>query len=258
MKPHVDEQNSLQKFSADYFSGALAEQKRLVLIASNVEDTDKLKSAIKPFGDMGAPIASAMYNYEGSLLDLKSQVNDLVASNGVFKTVALVGHGGVDNKWHLTSSHGVDLDTGVPDEGIDDCLRSLTNAASVRLDMMACDLGASAKVMEYFGQMEKDTQTNISASLDITGNAGNWILETDGINLIDEYFDASKICHWEHALRKKKRRRRKKGKKRSAAVRARRRKRRIRRLRQRALKAERLCNQMKIQRLEERLHALEC
>lgn len=258
LKPHVDaEQNTLQKFSADYFSGALAEQKRLVLIASNVENHDKLKSAIKPFGDMGAPIASAMYNYEGSLLDLKSQVNDLVASNGVFKTVALVGHGGVDKKWLLTSSHGVDLDTGVPDEGVDDCLRALTNAASVRLDMMACDLGASAKVMEYFGQIEKDTQTNISASMDITGNRGNWILETDGINLIDEYFDASKICGWEHALKRRKKRRCRKRKRRTAARRQRRRRRRIARLRRRALKAERQRNQMKIARLEERVRALE-
>jgi hypothetical protein len=197
-KPFVcDQGETLSRFSADYFSGALAQKKRLVLIASNVENAETLQGAVRPFGDMGAPIVTATYNYEATPLELKAQVESLVKTHGTFKTIALCGHNTGecgDGKWHVTASHGVCLETGEIDAGVEDSLRSLTNAAQIRLDILACSLASTAKGQALLDRLEKETQTNIASSSDITGNpesGGNWVLETDGINLVDVYFDAA-------------------------------------------------------------------
>ena len=52
---------------------------------------------------------------------------------------------------------------------------------------------------------EEELSTNFAAPIDVTGNAeqgGNWVLETDGIDLCYVYFDICKISEWQIILGK--------------------------------------------------------
>merc|ERR1719160_1619809 len=115
MKPR-----DIHRFCTDYFSGILAKQKRLVLISSDAGDVNALKAAVRPTGDMGAPIVSAVWDFEGSIDTLTDLVRSLVQEHGTFKTVAVYCHGAsgeffeedVSEKWWmLTSSAGVEINS---------------------------------------------------------------------------------------------------------------------------------------------------
>merc|ERR1711862_925447 len=85
---------------------------------------------------------------------------------------------------------------GESDTGAEDILQVLADATSVRLDLLACDLVASKVGLEWINEWEKKTGKNVAASRDVTGNAdagGNWVLETDGINVSEVYFKQDAI-----------------------------------------------------------------
>lgn len=244
-------------FAADYFSGALAEQKRLVLVSSDVGEVDLLTKAVKPMGNMGAQIVTAVWPFEACPEDLLQLVADLVAKHGTFKTIAMCCHDGggseeievseekqkhwekvqweaagkpvkengemdwdsvakfmdkngavrsdIPDKWYILESHGVDLAEGIEDPGVEAVIKALAEAASVRVDILACSLASTDKGRAKLQAWEKETNTNFAASTDITGNAeqgGNWVLETDGIDLCDVYFDATKLQNWQVTLGK--------------------------------------------------------
>eukprot|EP00747_Dinoflagellata_sp_TGD_P137217 gnl/TRDRNA2_/TRDRNA2_175651_c2_seq2.p1 gnl/TRDRNA2_/TRDRNA2_175651_c2~~gnl/TRDRNA2_/TRDRNA2_175651_c2_seq2.p1 ORF type:complete len:316 (+),score=59.08 gnl/TRDRNA2_/TRDRNA2_175651_c2_seq2:1-948(+) len=214
------------RFASEYFSGALVEQKRLVLIASNAGNVQTLKEAVRSFGDQGAPIITMMYDYDWAPAQLVDLVKDLVKRHGTFKTVCMVCHSGSEeaaelrrtaidtkvdtqtddqqlDKWMLFKSHGVDLQTGTSDEGIDDIFQTIADAASVRVDILACSLVETPQGREWVKQWEERTKKNFAASNDVTSNpeyGGNWVLESDGINVAKVYFDEKKIAEWEGAL----------------------------------------------------------
>mmetsp|Transcript_24602 Transcript_24602/g.57115 ORF Transcript_24602/g.57115 Transcript_24602/m.57115 type:complete len:118 (+) Transcript_24602:2-355(+) len=63
-----------------------------------------------------------------------------------------------------------------------------------RVDILACELVAGETGMKVFKELEKESGINLAASTDLTGNAssgGNWILETDGVNVKTTYFTDS-------------------------------------------------------------------
>lgn len=75
-------------------------------------------------------------------------------------------------------------------------LREITNAAvinnpltKITVDLLSCSLTKSDFAHEV-SQVESDLEINIRYSLDKTGNApyGNWLMESDGVNIKDEYF----------------------------------------------------------------------
>lgn len=207
----------LNRFGMDYFSGALQAQKRLVLISSDAGDVDALKAAVRKVGDQGAPIVTAVWNYEGTPSNLTQLLRDLVTMHGTFKTIALVGHGGgspVDDppeedepppKWFLTCDHGVDFEQAQSDLGVDDFIQALADAASVRVDMLACSFADSKQGKEWIAKWEKKTATNFAASTNCTGNAevgGDWVLETDGVDVCSVYFHVDQLEKWQVALGK--------------------------------------------------------
>mmetsp|Transcript_63133 Transcript_63133/g.148291 ORF Transcript_63133/g.148291 Transcript_63133/m.148291 type:complete len:305 (-) Transcript_63133:323-1237(-) len=64
-------------------------------------------------------------------------------------------------------------------------------AEAARVDILGCDMVATKGSMEVFNELETECGINLAASTDLTGNAdngGNWILETDGVNVKDLYF----------------------------------------------------------------------
>lgn len=201
MKP-VD----LNKFGADYFSGELEKQKRLVLVSSNTPDLEKFKACVRERGDMGAPILTSVWDWEAKPEDLVGQIQGLCKEHGPFKTIAFCCHGGAAEsakediegfKWHLLEKCGVQIGAGgESDKGAEEILQALADAAAVRLDLLACDLAASKVGLQWINDWEKKIGKNVAASTDITGNTqsgGNWVLETDGINVAQVYFKQAQL-----------------------------------------------------------------
>lgn len=209
MKPY-----DVEKFCADYFSGILAKEKRLVLISSDAGDVDALKAAVRPTGDMGAPIVTATWDFEESIDALTDLVRSLVHEHGTFKTVAVCCHGTSEkvfeeheseNWWMLTSSAGIELNSGRADSGVEEAIWTIAENCSVRVDLLACDLCGTAAGQEWLQHWEDKTKVNFAASTDVTGNeasGGNWVLETDGIDVSKVYFDQDKLKTWEDTLKR--------------------------------------------------------
>mmetsp|Transcript_12721 Transcript_12721/g.29080 ORF Transcript_12721/g.29080 Transcript_12721/m.29080 type:complete len:287 (+) Transcript_12721:38-898(+) len=79
-------------------------------------------------------------------------------------------------------------------------------AEAARVDILGCDMVSTKKSMEVFKELEAECGINLAASTDLTGNAadgGNWILETDGVNVKDLYFTDS-IREFNETLGKRK------------------------------------------------------
>jgi hypothetical protein len=215
------------RFCTDLFSGVLAKQKRLVLMSSNCPDIDVLRAAVKPTGDMGAEIVTSTWKFEENPESLSELVKNLVNTHGTFKTLALCCHGtGSDaqsemsttadgemidemtpqlesKKWLLMQNHGVDVASGKADPGVNEAMQAVADAASVRVDILACSLAATKEGQAWVTSWENTTKKNFAASTNLTGNVeqgADWILETDGIDVMKVYFDKEKLFKWEGML----------------------------------------------------------
>ena len=68
-----------------------------------------------------------------------------------------------------------------------------------RIDLLACDLVANAQGNLLLSQLESLTGKDFAASSDPTGNAlygGNWVLESDSVNIAPIYFDVSALDNY--------------------------------------------------------------
>ncbi|CAE7435006.1 Herc4 [Symbiodinium sp. CCMP2456] len=64
-------------------------------------------------------------------------------------------------------------------------------AEGARVDILACEMVAGPTGLKIFKELEKESGINLAASTDLTGNSaagGNWILETDGVDVKEQYF----------------------------------------------------------------------
>ena len=60
-----------------------------------------------------------------------------------------------------------------------------------RVDILACECVAGPTGMAVFKELEKESGINLAASTDLVGNpsaGGNWLLETDDVNVKGTYF----------------------------------------------------------------------
>jgi len=226
----------LHRFGADYFSGNLARQKRLVLMSSTVAQPQVFRAAVRPKGDMGAEIVTATWDFDADVRALETKVANLVAEHGTFKTIALCCHGlgtcqtgeelmknrrSLHEKWeaagrpvladgradiskiacgcwHLTRDCKVDLDSGDWDSSLLGAVSTIARAASVRLDIVGCSLAGTPDGRALIRSWEKLTERNIAASTDCMCEVKNddWILETDSIDVAAVYFDKGKLDIW--------------------------------------------------------------
>ena len=63
--------------------------------------------------------------------------------------------------------------------------------ADARVDILACECVAGPTGMKVFKELEQESGINLAASSDLTGNpsaGGNWLLETDGVDVKGTYF----------------------------------------------------------------------
>merc|ERR1712178_595181 len=124
-----------------------------------------------------SPIITAVWDFESDISALTQLVQDLSREHGVFKTVALCSHGcyeALDGEnasekwWMLTSSHGVELNSGRTDDGFTEAIQAIAAATSVRVDLLACDLAGSERGQEFVQYWKELTKVNFAASTDVS------------------------------------------------------------------------------------------
>lgn len=76
-----------------------------------------------------------------------------------------------------------------------------TNYEAQHFDMMACALYADENWKYVIDTLQFKLNIDIRASLDVTGQGGNWVMETDNVNLTDVYFSSEEaINQWKYSL----------------------------------------------------------
>ena len=118
------------------------------------------------------------------------------ASGGrrAFSTVALANHGPPTNHWEIVDGIGYNVSSGQRDDGINELFEVLAGSAIDRVDLLACSLAKTKAGVKLIDELERKYQMNFAASDDVTGNpaaGGDWVLETDNIDVKEVYFDMS-------------------------------------------------------------------
>jgi hypothetical protein len=72
-------------------------------------------------------------------------------------------------------------------------------AANGRIDLLACNLTAGLEGKNLLASLENLTKRNFAASSNLTGDGGDFILESDNVNVQNVYFLSDKIKAWKHS-----------------------------------------------------------
>ena len=183
---------------------------RLMIVSSRTPDIDDFCAMCLP------NVMIVRYDFDGSQDDWMKSVasswddwvkrvvdaGEAVACDdnetfGKFITVALANHGPPGDRWDILATVGLDVPSGTPDAGLEDMLELMASLASSRVDLLACGLAATEAGVRFVEKTETRLGVNFAASDDVTGNpaaGGDWILETDDINIKCLYFDLDKMA----------------------------------------------------------------
>lgn len=172
----------------------VGEGKRLFVVSSVVKDTDKLSEALLP------DVLGCSVNYESG--SLEKLVRLIEGTKIHYESIALAAHG-KSGHFALFKEEPLTMETLEDVNKV--ALWTRLAAATERVDILGCSV-AEGEGMRLIDRLESLTGTNFAASDDKTGSAGgmedvkdggaDMILETDGINLVSEYFDKDKIKDW--------------------------------------------------------------
>ncbi len=167
-----------------------AEPLRVLLLSSAVEEGDLLADTV------GSNVIVQRFDHEtdtpGGILDsLAGQLEGREA-----ESIALATHGG-PAALPLTRDAVLTLDTlGEPEmQAFFDGLAALL-APEGRIDLLGCDLADGADGQVLVAALEEATGVDIAASDDATGaeaSGGDWILETDGVDVAALYFQPDSL-----------------------------------------------------------------
>lgn len=178
---------------------------KIVIIHPDIYNSEKDKPLLESFTSDVVPIK---YDDEMTKNDLFNEINRISNTNNV-KQIAFIYHYPgyyrlpffYDNikeksKYIYWTNSTIDIIRELK-EGRAEELKS----NEFVVDILSCDLNNS-KYKEEIQKIEAELQINIRYSIDKTGNnenGGNWILESDNMNIKDEYF-TDKVLEWNGVL----------------------------------------------------------
>jgi hypothetical protein len=136
-------------------------------------------------------VALAQHNYNGSNFKMLNSMPGAMLEGVRDSDPEL-------NTWNVSSTI---LKNGVMEEsmGFLDFLRWLKENGAEYVDFLACDVWASAHWKYVIEKIRKEVDVWIRASVDITGYSGNFILESDGVDLVGVYF-TQKILQYKYSF----------------------------------------------------------
>jgi len=172
---------------------------RVLVVSSTLQDADKLAAAAAP------DIITVMYDGSADTPSTILSVIENALAGKKADSIAFAGHELGDGKFSLTPDSSVDLVTVATDaqqqafwEGVGGLL-----SEDGRVDLMVCNLGATAAGDALVSQLEILTGHDVAASDDPTGNpqaGGDWTLEYGNVDLSAVYFDAAALSQYQGIL----------------------------------------------------------
>lgn len=171
---------------------------RVLVVSSEVDQAAVLADAVQDG-------VQAMV-FDAQAVDLEQLLERIRAglADGHADSIALATHGLAGGGFELVSGQAVNLETLSQPEmrafwrGLAELLRP-----GGRIDLLACDAAAGAHGHVLVTALENLTGADFAASVDATGNphvGGDWILETDGVDVAGEYFDHGHLSHFSEVL----------------------------------------------------------
>lgn len=145
--------------------------------------------------------------YDGTIhtfAELLGKIKRAHADTGhPFASIAFANHGPENQSWTIASDLHVDLsEVGGATKALNPLIEVLIDAldrgkkGEAHIDFLACSLASVCP--QLVPTLEKLHEIDFRASIDVTGNetapaGGNWEMETDGYNVVDDYFDPEGI-----------------------------------------------------------------
>ena len=198
--PHEEQrigESSLSSLSEGEEEQAEVVFPKLLLISSRIPERERLIASLQE------GIKVIEYDWqESSLVELLHRI-DQIRDGGSFSSIGFVNHGGA-GEFALNAAQEVSLE-GVQENGMQNRFWKKLGGflkEDGRIDLLACSLAASQEGRELLTRLEELSGRNVAASTDLTGSAdrgGDWLLESDGINLSTEYFQEG-VEQWDHTL----------------------------------------------------------
>ncbi len=164
----------------------------VLIISSLIDDADVLANAAQD------DVIIVRYDAETTTLNqLLEQVEDSLGGRKA-ESIGFAAHDYGDAKFYLTGSETISLGSTLASETQQAFWSDMTDllAEDGRIDLLACGLASSDTGKMLVSTLESMTGADFAASTDDTGNlaaGGDWILETDDVNLEDTYFDKDKL-----------------------------------------------------------------
>ena len=162
---------------------------RVLLVSSTVLDGELLENAAAD----GVVVIG--YDAETTGLDALLKRVDKVLAGRRASSIGIAAHDHGPGKFYLTGSHTISLASTLANAEQRDFWHGLAAllAEGGRIDLLACDLAACEEGRLLVEKLEEITGADFAASDDATGNVADWVLETDGVDASEIYFDAARL-----------------------------------------------------------------
>lgn len=189
-----------QELASSESSTAGAESGPAVLVvASALEQADTLVNAAAD-GVVTVLYDAANDTPEGLLSAIEEALGGQEASSIAFAT-----HDLGEGSFYLAGGYSVNLGTLLADTGLQDFWQGVGELTEDggRIDILACDLASTAEGTLLISQLENITGRDVAASDDATGaveSGGDWILETDDVDLEAVYFTSEGLAGFTDTL----------------------------------------------------------
>lgn len=170
---------------------------RLLVLSSRVPEADLLRWSTQE------DVVTLTYDWENTSLYQLQEMIRKVAGEHSIESIAFANHG-ERGSFSLTQAREMSQQSWSEDIELQNFWREMATLMEEggRIDLLACNF--AHQEFSFLQQLEESTGVNFAASLDLTGNGvqgGNWILESDGIDLQEIYFQKERVHHWQHTLR---------------------------------------------------------
>jgi hypothetical protein len=168
---------------------------RVLVISSEVKEGYQFTNAAQ------SHIRIVNYDYNLDSLEIVAAKIENILKGVLADSIGFINHGEAGS-FHLTNSSLVSakaIKSG--DNSVRIFWEKIANLVKTRneqgsIDLFACSLAATPEGKDLIEKLEDITDRNFAASVNLTGNPdlnGDWILETDNINLAARYFESKKL-----------------------------------------------------------------
>lgn len=168
---------------------------RVLLISSDVGDADTLISA--------AQNEVLVIKYDAEKTTLESLLHQIREALGDRKagSIGFVVHDSGEARFYLTRSETISLVSIQRNVKHRAFWKGLGKVVSTdgRIDIFACNVTSSEEGKALISSLEDIAGANVAASSNRTGNTfagGDWVLETDNIDIADCYFDHQRLSRF--------------------------------------------------------------